>query len=410
MVDFYGRPGLEAHAFSLFCGFGAPLLKLVGGNTVKGAWVHLKNNGSGTGKSTAQMVANSIFGHPSDLLMKKADTPNSKMHMLGMLNSLVFTVDEITNESSEALSEMAYGITQGRGKHRMDGQSNRLRVNHTTWSTFTLSSGNASVVDMLMQLKSTADGEMRRVLELSVSKYLGATKAEIDAVFSKLDSNYGVAGPIYVEYIMANREKVVDMVLRMQAKVDRELELDQSDRHYSLLLCCTFTGALIAERLGLHSIPIKPVYEYIKGEVQMNQAVNRLAVGDPYTVALETLGAFVNDNVNNALVAPYTPPGGVPERPAIAPKGALRMRYDPDNKELAISAVELRKYLTARQVDVKEAVGLLAARGIVKHNGEARPTRLGAGAVGGLNGISLRCYILDGDAIGIDREQFVSDD
>lgn len=410
VIDFYGRPGLETHAFALFTGFGSPLLKLVGGNTVKGAWVHLKNTGSGTGKSTAQMAANSIFGHPGDLLMKKSDTANSKMHMLGMLNSIIFTVDEITNESGEALSEMAYAITQGRGKHRMDGQSNRLRVNHTTWSAFTLSSGNASVVDALQQLKSTADGELRRVLELSVNKYTGATKAEIDSVFSKLDSNYGVAGPIYLEYILTHREQVIDMIHRMQAKVDRECRLDQADRHYSLLLACCFAGALIAERLGLHSIPIAPVYEHIKVEVEANQVVNRMAVGDPYTVALETVGAFINDNVNNALVAPYTPPGGMPERPVISPKGSLKMRYDPDTRELAISSAELRKYLTARQVDVKEAMAILAREGLVKHDGMARPTRIGAGAVGGLSGLSLRCYIFDGDAFGIDRANFTDDD
>jgi hypothetical protein len=39
------------------------------------------------------------------------------------------------------------------------------------------------------------------------------------------------------------------------------------------------------------------------------------------TVAQETLGAFINENVNNAMVAAYTPKGGLPERPCANTQG-----------------------------------------------------------------------------------------
>jgi uncharacterized protein (DUF927 family) len=408
IANFYNRPGLEPHALALFFGFGSPLLRLIEGNVVKGAMVHLKHNGSGSGKSTAQMVANSIFGHPDDLLMKKEDTYASKMHMLGMVNSLVFTVDEITNEKAEVLSDMAYGFTSGRGKHRMESQSNRMRANHTVWCNITLTSGNASVTDVLQQYKSTADGELRRVLELSVPKYTGATKQEIDAVFGKLNTNFGVAGPIYIEYVMANIDKVRTLLTNMQAKIDAELGLDQSDRFYSAILTCAFVGALISHRLNLHDIEIPHVYQYALGAVNQARSATKADVGDPTTVAQETLAAFINENVNNALVAPYPQPGGLPDRPAITPKGPLRMRYDPISRELAIAVPELRRFFAMRQVDVKDSVARLNQSGYMKHDGKSHPVRLGAGAVGGLSGIAIRCYVFDGDAIGIDETAFAS--
>lgn len=410
IANFYNRPGLEPHALALFFGFGSPLLRLIEGNVVKGAMVHLKHNGSGSGKSTAQMVANSIFGHPDDLLMKKEDTYASKMHMLGMVNSLIFTVDEITNEKAEVLSDMAYGFTSGRGKHRMESQSNRMRANHTTWCNITLTSGNASATDVLQQYKSTADGELRRVLELSVPKYTGATKQEIDAVFSKLNTNFGVAGPIYIEYIMANIDGVRKLLSSMQTKIDAELGLDQSDRFYSAILTCAFVGAMLSRRLNLHEIEISHVYQYALGAVTSARNATKADVGDPTTVAQETLAAFINENVNNALVAPFTPPGGLPERPAITPKGPLRMRYDPTTRELAISVPELRRFFAARQVDVKDSIARLNTSGYMKHDGKSHPTRLGAGAVGGLSGIPIRCYVFDGDAIGIDETAFSTPD
>ena len=406
IANFYDRPGLEPHALALFFGFGSPLLRLIEGNVVKGAMVHLKHNGSGSGKSTAQMVANSIFGHPDDLLMKKEDTYASKMHMLGMVNSLIYTVDEITNEKAEVLSDMAYGFTSGRGKHRMESQSNKMRANHTVWCNITLTSGNASVTDVLQQYKSTADGELRRVLELSVPKYTGATKQEIDAVFGKLNTNFGVAGPIYIEYVMSHIDSVRALLANMQTKIDAELGLDQSDRFYSAILTCAFVGALISRRLQLHDIEISHVYQYALAAVNQVRASTKADIGDPTTVAQETLAAFINENVNNALVAPVAPIGGLPERPAVTPKGPLRMRYDPETRELAIAVAEFRRFFAMRQVDVKDSITRLNQAKYMKHDGKSYPTRLGAGAVGGLSGIAIRCYVFDGDAIGIDETAF----
>lgn len=407
IANFYNRPGLETHALTLFFGFGSPLLKYIGPKqNVKGAQIHLKHNGSGSGKSTAQMVANSIFGNPDTLLMKKEDTYASKMHMLGMMNSLVYTVDEITNEKPEVLSDYAYGFTSGRGKHRMENQANKLRINNTTWCNFTITSGNASVVDMLQSIKSTADGELRRVLEIPFHTYEGATKAEIDAVFGKLSDNYGVAGPLYIQYVIEHQEEIQNLLAKMQAKIDKALGLDQTDRFYSCLLTCAFVGALIAKKLGLIDIDIPRIYNFALGVVGEARDANQSNIGSSLSVATETLGAFINENVNNAMVAAYTPKGGLPERPAITPKGQLRMRYDPDTRTLAIPVAEFRKFFTTRQVDVRESLAKLTAAKYLKHDGKSHPTRIGAGAVGGLSGVAVRCYIFDGDVIGIDETAF----
>lgn len=406
IADFYNNPGLEPHAFALFVGFGSPLLRFIGGNAVKGAQVHLKHNGSGSGKTTAQMVANSIFGHPDDLLMKQEDTYASKMHMLGMMNSLVFTVDEITNEKAEVLSDYAYGFTSGRGKHRMESQTNKMRSNSTTWCNFTISSGNASVVDALQQLKSTADGEMRRILEIAVPKYTGHPKAEIDEVFGKLSNNYGVAGPLFIKYVLEHLPQVQDALYRMQEMVDKELDLDQSDRYYSCLLTCAFVAAKIAKKLGLHSIDINRVYKHAIEFTSQARASNKSEVGDLLLVAQETLASFINENVNNALVINHPVKGGVPAAPIQAPKGQLKMRYEPDTKELMVTVAEFRKHFSAKQVDVKESLMRMSRAGIVKHDGKSITVRIGAGAVGGLSGLAVRCYIFDGDVIGIDQTAF----
>jgi uncharacterized protein (DUF927 family) len=409
IANFYDRVGLEAHAFTLFCGFGSPLLKVLNHPIVKGVLVHLYNAESGAGKSTAQMVANSIFGSAGELLIRPIDTGASKNHLVGMLNSIVATIDEISNDTPEMVSAMAYGVTDGRGKNRMNAQSNTLRQNTTTWCNITITSSNSSVIDMLMQNKNMSDGELRRVLQLDVPIYMGATKEEIDSVFSKLTTNYGVAGPIYIDYIIQNMDKVTQMLADMQKKVDREFKLDQRDRFYSCLLTVAFTGALIAQRLGLHDIDIKRIYQYMQVEIAQRKLVHSTDVSDPVAVARETLAQFIHANINNALVAPYTPAGGLPQRPAMMPKGDLKMRYDPESHELAIPVSEFRKFFASRSVDVKRAVINLTKLNYMKHEGKSHPTRLGAGALGSMSGIAVRCYIFDGAAIGIESTAFNED-
>jgi len=406
MADFYNNPGLEAHALGVMFGFGAPLLKFIGGTTVKGAIVHLKSNASGSGKTTVLMLVNSIFGHPTELLMTKDDTYASKMHRIGMMNSIAYTVDEVTNSEDKELSDIAYGMTTGRARHRMESNSNKMRANNTTSCTITLTSSNASMVDKLAQLKATADGELRRVLEIEVPKIKTMPKQEVDALFGLMEENYGVAGPIFIQYVIANRESVLDMLTTMQARIDQELKLDQADRFYSCILTCAFVGAAIAKKCGLWDIDIPRIYHYALGLVDDNKIAQIASVGDSLTVAQETLSAYINENVNNALVINSNVRGAIPQAPIVSPRGVLRMRYEPDTKELFITSSEFRAFFTKKQVDVRESLRHLAEAGIVRNEGRAEVKRIGSGAVGGMSGLNVRCYVFDGKAMGIDATSF----
>jgi len=408
MANFYNTPGLEPHALALFLGFGAPLLKFIGGETVKGALIHLKSSESGSGKTTAQMMVNSIFGHPSELLMTQDDTYASKMHRIGMLNSIAFTVDEVTNAEDKELSAMAYGFTTGRAKHRMESQSNKLRANNTFWNTFTISSANASFVDKLAQLKSTADGELRRVLEIDVPRLRSVIKQDVDKLFAQLTENYGVAGPVFIRYVVAHQPIVIKALKDMQAKIDAALNFEQNDRFYSCVLACAFVGALIARQLGLHDIEINRIYNYALGVVNQNKMLQFNSTGGTLLVAQETLSAFINENVNNAIVINSLIKGAAPQAPIVMPKNTLRMRYEPDSKELFITTADFRAFFTKKQVDVKESLKALSVAGILKNNGVAIAKRIGAGAVGGLAGLCVRCYVIDGTAIGIDESAFTA--
>lgn len=405
IANFYARPGMEAHALALFAGFGAPLLRLVGGMEVKGAVINLMSNKSGTGKTTAQMVVNSIFGHPSGLLMRKNDTQLAKMQWVGMLNSIAATMDEVTNMTDEAISELIYDIPQGRGRHRMESQSNKLRANNISWSTFLITSSNSSLYDKLTRLKGTPDGELRRLIEIRISRPEDITKAESDAVFGALNDNYGVAGPAYIKYILNNMAEVVALVRSFQTKFDEALELDQSDRFYSIVCACIFAGASIASTLGLHSIPIAPVFDFAVKQLGTIRTEVVLPVSDFNNVASEALAFFLSENLPYALVVNRTGMNGLPAMPIHTPKGALKFRVEPDTDELWIAASTLKDFLTDRQIDSRQAIKEFVHKGYLR-NANSTAKRITAGAIAGLEGGVLRAYCFKASALGITADAF----
>lgn len=404
MVNFYNKPGMEGHALAVFAGFAAPLVKLFGGIEVRGATINLVSSKSGTGKTTAQMVANSIFGSPDELLLKLTDTSMSKMQWLGTLNSIAVTIDEATNIHDDALSEFIYEIPQGRGKHRMEAQYNRLRANHVSWATLVIMSSNSSLYDKLMRSKNTPDGELRRLLEFYIDRPSEVLKEESDRVFAALNDNYGLAGPVYIQYVMREMHKLQELYNAIQISVDNALGFDQSDRFYSRVLTLIFMGGKLAKTLGLHNIDVGRVFRYAMANMgAVKKDVLDAVSAEGAHSALEAISGFVNYNINNILVINSSRSGEALPTPVNTQfRGPLKMRYEPDTKELWIAAPALREYLVERQVDMRRLISILSKEKILKHDGMAVSKRLGAGALSTMDMGAVRCYCVDGTVAQID--------
>jgi hypothetical protein len=403
VVEFYNNPGMLPHQTAVLFGFASPLLRLFDSVDMRGALVNLMSNTSGTGKTTAQMVVNSIFGHPYELLLKKDDTLASRIHWMGMLNSITVTMDEITNIEDEDLSALAYEIPQGRGKHRMESQVNKMRMNSTTWCNFSMSSSNSSMYDKMMRSKATPAGEVRRIIEIPFSRPSGIDKAVTDKLFSLLAQNYGVAGPVFIQHVVANEDEVRALLLRVKAKVDAAMGMEQSDRFFSMGFASMLTAGIICNKLDLLKYDMKALFEYATGLVSGIQMDVVNQVSDLASISRDALAAYINDNINNVLVINGNA-NGVQPAPITMPRGALRMRYEPDSKRLWIPATEFKGYLANRQVSVREALAWLIKQQLLLNDGQTVVKRLSSGAIGSMDSTSVRCYVFNGEVIDEDVE------
>ena len=360
VFNLYNLPGLEPNAFAALTGFGSPLLKFTG---MKGAIINLIHRESGTGKSTTLFMCNSISGHPSELASIWKDTANAKMHRLGVMNNLANTIDEITNIPAMEFSDLIYGISQGRGKDRMKSQSNELRINNTKWQGITLTSSNASFYEKLGAAKNSPDGENMRLIEYRIEPSQIIDVHTGKRMFDhQLMENYGHAAEPYIQWLINNQEDAIALLRKVQARIDRELQVTSKERFWSAVAACNITGGLIARSIGLIDIDMGRVYEWMISMLNEMRGEVKAPELDPTSI----LGEFINAHAQNALVV-----NGLADArtklfgmPLLEPRGELLLRYEPDTQDLFISAKAFKDFCVKYQINYRDTLKAMAESGV----------------------------------------------
>jgi hypothetical protein len=362
VFNLYNRPGLEPNAFAAFTAFGAPLLKFMGLN---GAIINVIFRKSGSGKSTTLYMCNSVWGHPEKLVSIPRDTINARMHRLGVMNNLPFTMDEITNMTAEEFSDLSYAMSQGRGKDRSKSQTNELRANLTSWQNLSLASSNASFEEKLSSLKNTPDGELMRFLEYEIGYSNAISTEEGKHMFDhQLRENYGHAGDIYAQWLIGNRDEAIRIVLSVQAKIDKELRLTQRERFWSAQAACNIAGALIAQDIGLIDYDMPRIYKWV---CQLIRELRETNVAPPDS-ASNIIGDYINRHMRNALIVN----GEADSRtkltaaPVQEPYGSLLIRYEPDTKQMFIVSKHFKDDCVKAQINYRNLLKQLTEKGIYK--------------------------------------------
>ncbi len=357
IADLYGKPGNEARAFAFGMGFGAPLVKFSG---IKGFILHLTNEKSGVGKSTVQFMINSIWGHPEAGMMNFDDKFLARQFMMGVLKNLPICIDEITDLTPEEIGTIAYMITQGKGRDRMQSHHNALRKNNITWELPCITSGNNSLYDALMSYKALPEGEMMRILEIYINPDKTLTKDESDVIYTEsLYNNYGLAADILIKYILNNKEECIKLFRDIRKDFDNKANFSQKHRFYSAACAVSITGLEIAKRCGLHNIDVDRIMNWALTNVGKNSD----ALSEDHKTRSFALGEFLNEYNGNIFIGYKETVNNLPQNPEWVPRNEVVARYDIDTHMIAISASVLRKWCTKKQIPYKGLLTRMAKDG-----------------------------------------------
>jgi hypothetical protein len=353
VINAYAREEMEAKAFAFFMGFGNTLLKFT---NLKGYLLSLKSQGSGSGKTTVLHTVGSIYGHPEDSFMRVKDTYNQKLQRIGTFQNIPILFDEMTNMDPIQKSNLAYDITEGRAKNRMQSQNNAERLNHTKWATGLITTSNRSLRDDLLSIKAFPEGELMRILELHIANDPNDDPLWARQHFSRLHTNYGHAIFPFMQYVVGHLPEVIEFLGKTQSKIEAAAEIKSQERYWSAMAAIAITGGTIAKNLGLHDIAIAPVTQFIIKHIKESRAQNKQMIAENS----DFLSGFIQRKFHEVLVinGKKDHKTGLETGPIREPRGALTARYEPDTKLLYVVAKEYRAECNKAQLNFDESLAM----------------------------------------------------
>ncbi len=184
----------------MLAGFASPLLGFLNEKYDLGSILFNLSNSSSKGKTTAAMLATSVFGNPAidkSTMITFNATNNALVSFASKCNSHTIALDEAIISSASDVTKQLYTLCAGRDKLRLNTDSELKEA--AAFSSFIISTAEYDLIP-----DSATNGIRARVFELNDTF---TTSAENSVkIKSTVTENYGYAGNEFVEFLI--KEKI----------------------------------------------------------------------------------------------------------------------------------------------------------------------------------------------------------
>jgi hypothetical protein len=384
-----GRPDLEALVASAFA---APLVQFTGH---KGALMSAFSRESGIGKTTAVVIAQSVWGNPVKGIQGLSDTENAVMGIVGEIKSLPLYWDELkTDQDTKKFVKMTFQISSGKGKSRMNSRAELKEPGD--WQTLVISASNESLIDHVVSQTNTTAAGLMRIFEYKVSPPGGAGRvATSDATIrlAKLNNNYGHVGLRYAQFLGANHASIATDMAALAKQVEQETSADQEERFWVSVVACVLLGARYATQIGYPVFDEAALKTFMYASlndmrghrknqtVDLDQSINVSAILNTFFKDVKKNGTWlVTNRIHVGVGKPAKPPNPNAIQ-MLYPNDVQRLngvdvQVGVDNQLLRISSSALGHWCKKNEVN---KVNLLDALGKACTITQVKNGRMGAG-------------------------------
>lgn len=183
---------------------------------------------SSIGKTTALLLACSVWGAPSGFMKRWRATANGLESTAALHNDMVLPLDEIGQVSPVEAGEVAYMLGNGQGKARANSHGGARPL--VTWRLMILSTGESSLADHMASAgKRVKAGQEARLVDIPADPGAGMGLFEdlhgfpsgadlARAIKERCDRSCGVAGRAFVQYL-AEAENQAALVDKLKANI-----------------------------------------------------------------------------------------------------------------------------------------------------------------------------------------------
>lgn len=201
---------------SMSAGFAGPLLELMNHENIG---IHLRGNSS-LGKSTAEYVANSVWGSPAGIHTFRA-TANGLEGIASLYNDRLLCIDELGQISPVEAGHVIYMLGNGVGKGR--ATQHGLAKKAMRWRLVFLSTGELSLSQLMNEAgKRVMGGQQVRLLEVPADTGVYGLFENLHGFEGGADfstylreactQHYGIASRVFLKRLVEDVEGAVDMV------------------------------------------------------------------------------------------------------------------------------------------------------------------------------------------------------
>jgi len=360
-------PSLELHAFTMLAGFGSALMDYT---STSGVTMCLTGE-SGAAKTGALYSALSVWGNPKDLSVLEATENGMTGRYLG-LHNIPFGLDEVGNILPKTLSQLIHKISQGKSKIRMQASVNAERDHEMAASLVAIFTSNQSLYDKLTTLKKDPNGEVARLIELTIRKpEVFKDDASLGRdIFDQFRFNYGWAGPEFIKAVYKIGESgVSNLIDKWCIRFKKDFGEDTAYRFYENVVAVALTAGEIANGADITKFDLERIYHKIVAEmVAIRDNVVKIN-----SVNYESIIAdYINRNQTGILAFKDN-------KIIMEPRGPLVVRVENDSHKMYISKTEFDKYLHEMGISTKEFIFQIMASGINIDAGKSSVKRMSAG-------------------------------
>lgn len=377
-----------AGQYLICAAIGAPLCSRFALDDQRSGLINFYSDGTGHGKTTATAIASRVFGLPNTFTIKgrsQGATINAFFEMLGYAQSVPLIRDEITEMTTDELSDIVYALVNGKTKIRLQGQHNDIREGEKQWGTYVFSTSNKSIVDSLVTKKGDATAQYSRVTEIEypLPTWLDGVDGKIRAtrIVRKSEEFSGVAGARLLNWMVNNYELAKQMY---QDTYDMLSSMTAAPRNKARFWLNHATGvvlgAIVGEQLGLHPFNPEALTSYALSVIETMHNRAEAAV----VQVSDALGELLQSNVDQWLVLNDN------DVPISTVHRDVNVRVEYKANRMWITASAIRQYAASRDRNAASIMAYLKDIGA-----EYGVKRMLAGTIYAVGSSPVRAFELD---------------
>lgn len=357
----YGSDDAEVYRLILAMGFGAPVRAKYGSEV--GGVVNIYSEDSGFGKTTLTKVIAGIFGQSADPFVLQAQhgtTVTAFFEIISYVNSIPLTLDETGQMDIDSLMAFVHTCTSGKSKARGSHQTNDIRQALPGWKTHVFSSSNVSLWNRITEARAENEAYLMRILEIPV-RALAQSKDKNygDKAVREIQKHYGVAGPVFLDYILQNEHEIEPLWNDVSEKITTVCKLHGRHRFWGDIMTSAVVGAKLAHDAGV--FPFNPREAF---KTACNLLIRLVERAESKVVKeIDLFGEMFNHFVEATIVVKNS----IESTAAIkTPLRHAYIRIELDDKRLFIDNVVLREFARIRGFGIERLEMALEEMGGVR--------------------------------------------